>query len=115
MTVSLISAAIPIDESSAAAEVEDFLAHLLRCNDLMFQTDSHRWLLLTPLSELEEHRMLERLQSSLRDANLNRPNRSLPEVVLERIATCSVLDDRETITQHFRRAFEPAMESVAAV
>ena len=104
--VSLTTVTIPNDGASSTAEVEEYLAHHLRRNDLLFPTDTHRWLLLTPLSELEQHKMLERLQCSFREANRNRPQGSLPEVVFERIGTWSVSDRREQIKQQFSRHWD---------
>ena len=104
-TVSLITASIPPEETSSAADVGEFLAHLLRCNDLMFQTHAHCWLVLTTLSPIEEDKMLERLQTSLRDANRNRPNRQFPEVVFTRIATNLTATRRQDITQQCMQKF----------
>lgn len=97
--VSLVTATIPAADASSSAEVEEFLAHLMRGNDLLFQADTHCWLLLTPLSDLDLEKMLERFHSSFRDANRNRPREALPEIVYERLGTWSVTDTREQIKQ----------------
>jgi hypothetical protein len=105
-TVSLITVRISNGTAPNATEVGEFLEQLLRRNDLLFQTDTHGWLLLAPLSVLEQRELVERLESSFRNANRNRPNLALPEVAFTRIGTWPVAEMREHIKQHFTQHWE---------
>ena len=96
--ISLVVARVedPIDPS-LTVEVKCFLAYLLRTNDLVFQTDERRWLLVLPIDGHDLTSFRKRADQIREDSNRNRPQGPLPEIRLNVLGTWRAADERDEI------------------
>ena len=79
-SVALVSVRIDRSESLDDADGADaFFNYLLRRNDLLFRLDSHRWLFLLPIPNMEKGDFLSRAEAEWVKTNRNRPLGPLPK------------------------------------
>jgi len=101
--VSLLCAtADPTVDPARLDDVEQFLQHQLRRNDLLFRAAPHKWLVVAATQEQELATMISRLEKAWVEANRNRPSQDLPAIALEARGTCRGLDQNA----EFIRSFE---------
>jgi signal transduction histidine kinase len=79
--VSIVEATVdPETDAATAEDVATYLNGLLRRNDLLFQPNHGRWLLILSSSDLELDKFLTRAASALTELNRNRLRGPLPEI-----------------------------------
>lgn len=86
VTLMVASIADTVDES-LANDADQFLHRELRSNDLMFRIDTHRWLLVMAVEQIEVHRFTKRLGIAHQDMNRNCPFDAFPEFGFEEIGS----------------------------
>jgi len=96
--VTLIEASVdPGTDEGLAEDVEGYLNGLLKRNDLLFQSNTHRWLLVLGMTDLELEKFLTRSTNALNELNRNRLRGPLPEIQFVSKGHWLAADDRETI------------------
>ena len=110
--VSLVGAAIDGDvDADVADEMNEFLQHLMRRNDLVFRTDTRCWLLVLTNGIHELHGLLKRIRRARQEANRNRPKGELPPIRFDVKGSWSIAHQRQDIERCFRseiHCLEPA-------
>lgn len=107
-TVTLVSAGV--SESTSVREANDvdaFLAGLMRHDDLLIRAGERRWIIATPVAEVELENMLDRLEQSRVEANRNRPGRLLPAMELLVSETRRLSQGRTETVREFEQQFDP--------
>jgi signal transduction histidine kinase len=82
----------PEVEPDRTEEVNEYLQYLMRRNDLVFRSTTHRWLLVLASSEPELADALRRLDNAWEEANCNRPAQPLPALHLAARGTWAIPD-----------------------
>jgi signal transduction histidine kinase len=79
--VSLVSATLPSSGDARLCEdVEAFLHHLLRADDLLFRFDPSRWVIVLATGGAGVERFRQRTHEALESTNRNRPSGELPSL-----------------------------------
>lgn len=103
--VSLLAATIPAHQSVEAAPViDEFLQHLLRSYDLVVQTNSTNWLMLTSCPSMELHELLQRVHTEWQDFTRNYPHGDLPSISLDILGTWKIPSERQWFTKAIHEA-----------
>ncbi|QDV44145.1 Non-motile and phage-resistance protein [Stieleria neptunia] len=98
--VSAIGIAIEDDANeSVMLDVERFLVHLLRQNDLIFTLPNRQWLLLVSVPSIALDEFLTRLNKERLQINRNRPRGPLPELQVQVEGTWNVAERPRDIVQ----------------
>jgi signal transduction histidine kinase len=101
--VSLVEASIEASvQADLAEEMNEFLQHLMRRNDLVFRTDLHRWLLVLTNGIHELHGLLKRIRRARHEANRNRPKGELPRIRFDVKGSWSLAHQQAEIERCFR-------------
>jgi hypothetical protein len=101
--VSLLSARINDSVSlEMAADMEAFLNYLLRRNDLLFNVEPRRWLIVLPATAEELKPFLARAEMTWKETNRNRPHGPLPEVQFQTEGAWRVLLESNQILARAR-------------
>lgn len=106
--VSLVGAAVDdMCDPALVDEVDAFFNYLLRRHDLLFRTNEREWLLIVPERASEIELLCERIAQQRKEANRNRPDGALPEIVMRRLSTWPVQTDESIIMECLSQVLEP--------
>jgi signal transduction histidine kinase len=103
--VSLIGALMngPTD-GATVDDVERFIQHQIRKNDLVFRTQPGEWLIVVASNQQALSGMIQRIEQARSDANRNRPSRPIPSIALKIQGTWSVREKRGEFLGVFNEA-----------
>jgi len=106
--VSLVTATIDRYVSdSDAHDVDVLLNYLLRSHDLLFRRDSHSWMSVLPIPEMEVERYIARVQGERDKANRNRPEGPMPRIDLDIKGCWYLAKERAGLFEQARAILKP--------
>ncbi len=82
-------------------EVEEFMQHLTRQEDLLFSPGPARWFLVTLANRADTSQMMTRISKAWSEANRNRPTGPLPNLNLENRGSWRVGNEQEAFLEFF--------------
>ena len=82
-------------------EVEEFLLHLTRKDDLLFNTTPNTWLLITVTNQADTTSIASRIRKAWVEANRNRPTGPLPDIELQELGVWEHSIDQTAFLQRF--------------
>lgn len=100
--VSLVRAQVqPTVNRARVEDVETFLQHQLRCNDLLFRTLSHQWVIVAPADRHAVNQLIERIGKAHAESNRNRMGGPMPSIDFQPGGTWRIRHPREEFMSRF--------------
>lgn len=95
-------------ESHMEEDIHRFLNTLLRRHDLLFHIHECRWLFALPAEQAEMESFYERVETTRKEANRNRPCDPLPPLNLSLFGAWTLPDQIESMLEAVREMSQPA-------
>ncbi|MBN2473911.1 MAG: hybrid sensor histidine kinase/response regulator [Pirellulales bacterium] len=98
----LVAAMEPPVEPSVSHTMDELLQHLFHGTDLVLRVLPHKWVVVAKCHRNEVDRMLARVQSTLTEADRNRPGAVLPRIDLCAQGTWNIEEQADDLVDHCR-------------